>query len=65
MPMNRPLDAQPPKLTPTDVSLSAALGQQADLLRRFHDSCNSPMREVLSLCEWTIRPGNDNAFVRD
>ena len=59
--MTHPADEQPQILTPKDVSLAAELGQQADLLKRFLNSRDKSLQSALSLCEWTIRPGDDGA----
>lgn len=47
--------------TPKDISLYKGLGQQLDLLNQFLNSGDNSLRNALSLCEWTIRPGDDGA----
>ncbi len=59
--MTQPADDQPQSLTPKDISLTAELGQQADLLKRFLNSRDKSLQAALSICEWTIRPGDDGA----
>lgn len=59
--MTHSADEQHQSLTPKDISLSNALGQQLDLLNQFLNSGDNSLRKALSLCEWTIRPGDDGA----
>ncbi len=59
--MPHPADEQPQYLTPKDVSLSHELGQQAELLTRFLNTHDKSLQAALSICEWTIRPGDDGA----
>lgn len=55
--------ADEPSATFKDLCLATELGQQTALLQRFLEACNKSFRPVLSLCEWTIRPGEDGAPV--
>ncbi len=58
--MNSPDEPRQP-LTSKDQSLIDSLLAQTHLLKQFHDSCDRSVQRVLSLCEWTIRPDDDNA----
>ncbi|MGH2413842.1 MAG: hypothetical protein ACRDEA_09175 [Microcystaceae cyanobacterium] len=55
-----PADRPDQFMTSKDLSLAASLGQQANLLKQFYNSCDRSVQRVLSLCEWTISPGNSS-----
>ncbi len=60
--MTEPADKLPESLTPKDISLSAELGQQVNLLKQFLNlGRDKSLQTALSICEWTIRPGDDGA----